>query len=172
MKERIKQLYILQLKHGKIPPEYCDEKWVDKEKRILTEEARKKIKVVLTGGVFDILHIGHIYTLKKAKALGDVLVVVVARDEMIRRKGRAPIHPQEYRKAIVEELKCVDVALAGGEDPQKIVEKVKPDVIVYGYDQKAFLKPEGVEIVKLTEKIDDHTYKSSKIWKKISERFY
>ncbi len=53
---------------------------VNDDKKTLTELGRTSLRVVLAGGVFDIIHPGHIYTLKAAKALGDVLVVVVATD--------------------------------------------------------------------------------------------
>ena len=129
----------------------------------LNDEERKKIRVVLTGGVFDILHIGHVFTLSEAKKHGDVLVVAVAKDEHIKKKGREPIHPQEYRRMMVESLKMVDVSVSGFDDAEKMVEFVSPDVIVYGYDQKDFLRPKGVEIVKLDNRIDDKKFKTSKI---------
>ncbi|MBD3210569.1 adenylyltransferase/cytidyltransferase family protein [Candidatus Micrarchaeota archaeon] len=129
----------------------------------LRPEERKKIRVVLTGGVFDVLHIGHIVTLYEAKKHGDVLVVAVARDEHIKSKGREPVHPQEYRKIMVEALKPVDLAISGYEDPEKMLEFVNPDAIVYGYDQKPFLKPENAEIVMLDKKIDDTVFKTGKI---------
>ncbi len=113
------------------------------------------------------MHVGHIYTLTEAKKYGDVLIVAIARDEMILKKGRTPIHPQEYRQLLVNALKPVDFAILGGNDPKEVVGKVKPDVIVYGYDQKPFLKPKGVKIVKLKEHIDDHKFKSSIILKRL-----
>ncbi len=171
MKERIKKLFLLQLQQIGISQE-AHHSLTTEEKNALTEingrfflneNERKKIKVVLTGGVFDFLHIGHLLTLTEAKKHGDVLVVAIAKDEQIRKKGREPIHPQEYRKMIVEALKPVDIAISGFDDPNKMLEFVKPDVIVYGYDQKPFLKPEGVKIVHLTNKMDDQKFKSGKI---------
>lgn len=170
MKEAAK-LYIMQLQYGGIPeeayhflPEHEKMMLIEKDGRFfLRQEDRKKIKVVITGGVFDVLHIGHIVTLTEAKKHGDVLVVAVARDEHIRKKGREPLHNLEYRKLMVETLKPVDVAISGFDDPKKMIELVKPDVIVYGYDQEATLKPEGVKIVKLTKKIDDTKFKTARI---------
>ncbi len=171
MKEAIKKLFIMQSTYGGIP-EDSYHSLPENEKRLLREdkgrfflknEERKTIKVVLTGGVFDILHIGHIITLSEAKKYGDVLVVAIATDEHIRKKGREPIHQQGYRKIMVEALKPVDLALSGVDKPEKLIEFVKPDVIVYGYDQKEFLKPAGVEIVKLNKKIDDSKFKTGKI---------
>ncbi|RLI09407.1 hypothetical protein DRO32_00665 [Candidatus Bathyarchaeota archaeon] len=104
----------------------------------LSREGREAIKVVLTGGVFDVLHVGHLATLEEAKRLGDVLVVVVARDETVERlKGRRPLNKEEDRLRLVSALKPVDMALLGDlEDMFKVVELVKPDVIALGYDQK------------------------------------
>ena len=104
---------------------------------LLTEEGRSAIRVVLTGGVFDIIHPGHLYTLEKAKALGDALVVVVARDSTAERlKGSRPLHDEELRLNVVSSLKPVDAAILGSErDIFETVERVKPDVIALGYDQ-------------------------------------
>ena len=105
---------------------------------VLTEEGRSSIKVVMTGGAFDILHVGHLATLEAAKRLGDVLVVVVARDETVKRmKGREPLNSEQDRLKLVSALRPVDLALLGDlEDPMKTVEHVRPDVIALGYDQK------------------------------------
>ncbi len=170
MKETVK-LFVMQLQYGGIPedayhflPEHEKRMLVERDGLFfLNDSERKAIKVVMTGGVFDILHIGHIFTLMEAKKHGDVLVVAVARNEHIRKKGREPVHDLEYRKIMVESLKPVDLAIAGFDDPKKMLEYVKPDVIVYGYDQKESHRPEGVEIVKLERKIDDSKFKTGKI---------
>ncbi len=171
MKELAKKLYLMQLSYGGIPEDIFHflpdhEKSLLREKGgrfYLSPEARAKVRVVLTGGVYDILHIGHLLTLSEARKRGDVLVVAIARDEHIRKKGREPVHPIEYRKMMVEALKPVDIALSGFDSPLRMVEAVGPDVIVYGYDQRDFIRPEGVEIVKLERKIDDSRFKSGKI---------
>ena len=104
----------------------------------LTQDGRSRLRVVMTGGVFDILHVGHLATLEAARALGDVLVVVVARDEtVLRLKGRKPLNGEEDRLRLVSALKMVDIALLGDpEDPYKTVELIRPDIIALGYDQK------------------------------------
>jgi cytidyltransferase-like protein len=91
----------------------------------------------MTGGVFDIIHPGHIYTLKKAKSLGDFLVVSIARDKTVERlKGKKPINHENLRRSLVEELRAVDVAILGSEkDMFETIERVKPDIIALGYDQ-------------------------------------
>ena len=94
-------------------------------------------KIVLAGGVFDIIHPGHIHTLNAAKALGDVLVVAVATDKTTKKmKKRPPLHSQELRCELVSSLSMVDKAVVGHEDDIfETVKEIKPDIIVLGYDQ-------------------------------------
>jgi cytidyltransferase-like protein len=94
-------------------------------------------KVVLAGGVFDIIHPGHIHTLNAAKALGSVLVVAIATDKTAKKmKKRLPLHNQELRRELVSCLSMVDKAVVGHEDDIfETVKNVKPDIIVLGYDQ-------------------------------------
>ena len=92
---------------------------------------------MLAGGVFDIIHPGHIHTLNAAKALGDVLVVVIATDKTARKmKKRPPLHDQELRCELVSCLTMLDMAIIGHEeDIFETVKEVKPNIIVLGYDQ-------------------------------------
>ena len=94
-------------------------------------------KIVLAGGVFDIIHPGHIHTLNAAKALGGVLVVAIATDKTAKKmKKRSPLHNQELRRELVTSLSMVDKAIVGHEDDIfQTVKEVKPDIIVLGYDQ-------------------------------------
>lgn len=93
------------------------------------------VKVMATG-TFDLLHMGHIYYLKEAKKLGDILVTVVARDSTVRKLKHEPVTPENMRLSIVKELKVVDYALLGNEkDMYETVKIVKPDIIALGYDQ-------------------------------------
>lgn len=110
---------------------------VEKDKKSLTELGRTSLKVVLAGGVFDIIHPGHIHTLNSAKLLGDVLVVVVATDKTaVKMKKRTPLHNQIHRQNLVNSLSMVDLSLIGHEDDIfKTVEMVKPEIIALGYDQ-------------------------------------
>ncbi|MCY4489969.1 MAG: FAD synthase [Thaumarchaeota archaeon] len=103
----------------------------------MTELGRDSIRVVLAGGVFDIIHPGHIHTLNAARSLGDILVVVVATDNTaVKMKKRRPLHNQEQRRELVNSLSMVDVALVGKEgDIFKTVDAVRPQVIALGYDQ-------------------------------------
>jgi len=94
-------------------------------------------EVVLAGGVFDIIHPGHIHTLKAAKALGDILVVAIATDKTAQKmKKRIPLHNQELRRELVDCLSMVDLAIIGHEnDIFETVKLVKPEIIALGYDQ-------------------------------------
>jgi cytidyltransferase-like protein len=97
----------------------------------------EKKKIVLAGGVFDIIHPGHIHTLNAAKALGDVLVVAIATDKTAQKmKKRPPLHNQELRCELVSCLSMVDKAVIGHEDDIfETVKAIKPNIIVLGYDQ-------------------------------------
>ncbi len=110
---------------------------VNEDRTTLTEIGRDSLHVVLSGGVFDIIHPGHISTLNAAKALGDILVVVVATDATSRKmKKRKPLHTQEQRQELVNSLSMVDLCLVGQEDNIfKTVNLVKPQIIALGYDQ-------------------------------------
>jgi glycerol-3-phosphate cytidylyltransferase/FAD synthetase len=98
---------------------------------------RGSLRVVLAGGVFDIIHPGHIHTLKAAKALGDILVVAIATDKTAQKmKKRIPLHNQELRRELVDSLSMVDLSIVGHEnDIFETVKLVKPEIIALGYDQ-------------------------------------
>ncbi len=104
----------------------------------LTFLGRDAIKVVLVGGVFDVIHPGHIHTLKAAKQHGDVLVVVIARTSTAAKikKGRRIYHGENLRKELVSSLSFVDLAIIGSKvSLYDTVERVSPDIIALGYDQ-------------------------------------
>jgi cytidyltransferase-like protein len=147
----------------------------------LTDIGRDALKVVFAGGVFDIIHPGHIHTLKSAKALGDVLVVSIARNvTAVKTKGNPPIHDEKLRQELVSSLKFVDLALLGSEeDIFKTVEMVKPNIIALGYDQvhqeKHIIeecKKRGLnlQVVRLQSPVPD--LKSSSIKKNLGESLY
>lgn len=128
-----------------LSPEYVQERieylakngFIENNKKTLTDLGRNSIRVVLAGGVFDIIHPGHIHTLRAAKALGNVLVVVIATDKTAQKmKNRIPLHNMELRKDLVRSLSMVDYAVVGYEgDIFKSVEIIKPNIIALGYDQ-------------------------------------
>jgi len=103
----------------------------------LSQLRRDSLRVVIAGRVIDIIHPGHIHTLKAAKALGDILVVAIATDKTAQKmKKRIPLHNQELRRELVDCLSMVDVAIIGHEnDIFETVKLVKPEIIALGYDQ-------------------------------------
>ena len=137
--------------------ELIENNLINKDKITLTEIGRDSLHIVLAGGVFDIIHPGHIYTLNAAKALGDVLVVVVATDNTaVKMKKRNPIHSQEQRQELVNSLRVVDLCLIGQEENIfKTVKHVRPQIFALGYDQihqEQFIT-EGCKKIKLDAKV-------------------
>ncbi len=130
---------------------------VNEDRSTLTETGRDSLCVVLAGGVFDIIHPGHIHTLNAAKKLGDVLVVVVATDNTaVKMKKRRPLHSQMQRQEMVNSLSTVDLCLIGQEgDIFKTVNRVRPQIIALGYDQIHQEKSitEGCKKIKLDARV-------------------
>ncbi|MDD2778383.1 MAG: FAD synthase [Methanocellales archaeon] len=90
---------------------------------------------VLATGTFEILHPGHPTYLRCAKSLGDELIVIVARDKMIKHK-REPTIPEQQRLEMIQSLSIVDRAILGSErDIFEPLYEIKPDIIALGYDQ-------------------------------------
>src|ERR687885_1919206 len=148
----------------------------------LTFIGRDALKVILVGGVFDLIHPGHIHTLKAAKAEGDVLVVIVARQSTAQRikKYRKIYHDEKLRKDLVTSLNFVDLALIGKEGTLfDTVEYVKPNVIALGYDQAHSEKDISenckkrklnVQVIRLSTPIPGS--KSSKIKEELGDSIY
>lgn len=146
----------------------------DHDRYSLLALGRSRIRVVLVGGVYDILHVGHLSALTEAKTHGDVLVVVIATDLTVETlKGRRPVFPEEDRRALVDSLRPVDAAILGYEDVgmgyHQVIDEVKPDIIALGYDQDSLArtitefvnrKKIGIKIVRLS-KFDKEKYLSS-----------
>jgi cytidyltransferase-like protein len=111
-------------------------KQLDQNNLMITKKGRSKIRVVLTGGAYDLIHQGHLITLEEAASLGDFLLVVVARDTTIRKRKREPIHNEVARKSLLNSLKIVDAAILGDpDDHMKVVQRILPSVIAIGSDQ-------------------------------------
>ncbi len=94
------------------------------------------MKRVLTYGTFDLLHYGHINILKRAKELGDYLVVALSTDEFNEIKGKKAYHSYETRKKMLEAIRYVDLVIPENEWEQKIsdVKDYHIDVVVMGSD--------------------------------------
>lgn len=94
------------------------------------------LKRILTYGTFDLLHYGHINILKRAKELGDYLVVALSTDEFNAIKGKKAYHSYETRKKMLEAIRYVDLVIPENEWEQKIsdVKDYHIDVVVMGSD--------------------------------------
>lgn len=147
---------------------------------------KKRRTIVLAAGVFDVLHLGHVRFLEEAKRAGGSnaeLVVIVARDRTVeKRKGEKPVISENQRRALVESLKVVDEAILGYEefDIGKVIEKIKPDVIAVGHDQRSIsedvrkaIAKRGlkVRVVKIGKFGEDELDSSSEIKRKIIELY-
>ena len=146
----------------------------------LTKLGRSKIKVVLTGGAYDLLHTGHITTLKEAARYGDFLLVVVAKDSTVEGRKRKPIHSEKQRMNLLNELTIVDLAVIGGlTDHMAIVRKTKPDIIAIGSDQdhrikllQTHLEEEGfdeISLIRLSSNLEGLS--TTEVISEILERF-
>jgi len=95
-----------------------------------------KMKRILTYGTFDLLHYGHIRILKRAKELGDYLVVALSTDEFNATKGKKAYHSYETRKKMLEAIRYVDLVIPENNWEQKIqdIKDYKIDVVVMGDD--------------------------------------
>jgi len=121
-----------------------------KLKSTLASLRRAGKTIVFTNGVFDILHYGHIDYLTKAKRLGDILIVGLNTDASVRKfKGKnRPIQNERDRARILDSLKPVDyVVLFSEETPERLIRKVRPDILVKGADYK-ISEIVGAEFVK------------------------
>ena len=95
-------------------------------------------KIVFTNGCFDIIHIGHIRCLVKAKSSGDVLIVGLNSDSSVAAiKPKRPVNPQDQRAEVLSSLAMVDyVTLFDQETPYELITLIQPDVLVKGGDWK------------------------------------
>ncbi|MDN5835304.1 MAG: glycerol-3-phosphate cytidylyltransferase [bacterium] len=94
------------------------------------------MKRVLTYGTFDLMHYGHIRILKRAKALGDYLVVAVSTEEFNSLKGKKTYHNFETRKKMLEAVRYVDLVIPENTWEQKFddVRRYEIDTVVMGGD--------------------------------------
>ena len=139
-------------------------------------------KVVLVGGCFDVIHLGHIAFLEKAKTKGDVLLILLESDQNIRNnKGKnRPINNQKNRARLLTKLKMVDYVIRlpvmkNDDDYLEIIKTIKPKVIaVSGGDTKMELKEKeakeaGVKLVRVVKEIPHQS--TTRIIEIITESF-
>jgi rfaE bifunctional protein nucleotidyltransferase chain/domain len=114
-----------------------DSSWADLNSALAKVRAGRMI--VLTNGCFDLLHVGHVRYLKEAKSLGDILIVGLNSDASVQKlKGPTrPIQSEASRAEIMAALASVDfVTLFAEQTPDKLIESVRPDILVKGGDWK------------------------------------
>lgn len=124
------------------------------------------MKTVITYGTFDLLHYGHINLLKRAKELGDYLIVGLSSDEFNAVKNKKSYYPYEQRKLILESIRYVDKVIPEHDWDQKVedVKKYNVDIFVMGDDWKGkfdFLK-DYCEVIYLPRTVGISTTKVKK----------
>lgn len=163
------------LKKGKLNS-YQD-KWIKSQDldtflESLEQLKKENLKIIFTNGCFDILHLGHIDYLYKARALGDLLIVGLNSDDSIKRlKGSSrPINCEHDRIAMLCALESVDFVIVFDEDtPYALVEKIRPNSLVKGadYKDKEVVGSEFSDEVRLIEFVDGKS--TSQLIQKIKE---
>jgi D-beta-D-heptose 7-phosphate kinase/D-beta-D-heptose 1-phosphate adenosyltransferase len=109
----------------------------------LAAERRRGKRIVLTNGIFDLLHVGHLRYLRAAKALGDILVVGVNADSAVRKPGR-PLVPDAERAELVAALDPVDhVVIFSDPTADMLLRAIEPDVYAKGADYTEATLPEA-----------------------------
>ena len=112
---------------------------------------------VLCNGVFDVLHVGHLWHLEAAKKLGDELWVSITDDLHVNKGPSRPVYPQEHRLALIRALRCVDHAITVS-GLLEALDIVKPTILVKGADysrglhdvHEKYCRKHGIEIVYTT----------------------
>lgn len=143
------------------------------------QTSSSKPKLIMAFGTFDFFHAGHENYLQQARALGDQLIVVVARDDTVKKvKGQPPMYNERKRLRDVQNCKHVDRAVLGfTDDKYRVIKKYAPDILALGYDQYVFtyglknyfIKENlNTEIVRL-ESFQPETFKSSIIKGKLAQ---
>lgn len=155
-------------------------KIVSRKKLVGIIEASRKLnkKIVFTNGCFDILHVGHVKYLQKAKSLADILIVGINCDVSVRKlKGESrPIITEKERAEVVSALECVDYVTIFHElTPENLIRIIKPDIHVKGGDWEVEQLPEaslvqsyGGRIV-IADEVRGHS--TSDIIRKIVEKY-
>jgi len=116
-------------------------------------------KIVFTNGCFDILHLGHVKYLQKAKALGDKLIIGLNSNNSVSRlKGsNRPVNDEKDRAYLLASLEVVDFVVIFDDDtPYKLIQKIKPDILVKGadYKDKEVIGSDVAKEVKLIDFVD------------------
>jgi len=138
---------------------------------------KKQKKTVAVSGGFDPLHVGHIQYFRKAKELGDELIVILNSDKFLLNKKGYIFMSYKERKEIIESIRCVDKVVPCIDKDQsvcKTLEKIKPDIFAKGGDRTLLNIPEkevcerlGIKMIfGVGEKIQSSSWLVDKIRKK------
>lgn len=143
---------------------------IEQVSSVVSKLRQSAIKIVLAGGCFDILHIGHITFLENAKKAGDILILLLESDEAIKLlKGeKRPINNQKNRAKILSSVEFVNLVIVLNkpfetEDYQKLVSEIKPDVIAVTEgdpnleNKKSQAKEVGAVVKVVLKKIAEHS---------------
>ncbi len=122
-----------------------------KDKIEFLRSRNKNLKIIATNGCFDILHVGHVRYLQKAKTFGDLLIVGLNSDNSVKRlKGPSrPINIESDRAEILAALGCIDIVSIFSEDTaEHFLNEVKPDIYVKGGEYNLETLPEAILVQK------------------------
>ncbi|MDR3253350.1 MAG: adenylyltransferase/cytidyltransferase family protein [Endomicrobium sp.] len=119
----------------------------NKDKALTRKEMQAEVKklqkygkrIVFTNGCFDLLHLGHINLLKKAKSLGDILIVAINSDKSLSclKGNKRPLVGEKDRAKLLLSLRVVDYVVVFGEQtPKEILRELRPDILIKGGDYK------------------------------------
>jgi len=136
--------------------------------------SQRKNIVVYTVGVWDMFHIGHLKLLKAAKALGDILIVGVNTDELVKQyKGHYPLLCWEDRAAVVETCRYVDTVIpASSLEKDRLLEEIDADILVHGNDKKILGHDYMIRNNKRVVYLPYTEGRSSSILRKTLKRYY
>lgn len=153
---------------------------IDQLSKIINEIKKTNKKIVLVGGFFDLMHIGHIKFLQNAKEKGDFLFVILESDETAKKLkgGNRPINNQTIRAEVLSALECVDYVInippmKNDNDYDKLVSLIKPDMIaISGNDRNIEHKKRQAKMLntKLLEVVPEISNQSTSRIIKILEK--
>lgn len=141
---------------------------------LLAKLKQRGMKIVFTNGCFDIIHVGHVSYLERAKSCGDVLVVALNSDSSVKKLGKGPNRPVNTlsdRAIVISALESVDFVTSFDENtPLKLIQKFSPDVLVKGGDWKPAQIVGSDFVVKNGGKVKSLPFVKGKSTTKIIER--
>lgn len=137
----------------------------------LQHERQQGRRIVLTNGVFDVLHVGHLRYLRQARAYGNALVVGVNADNVVNKPGR-PLVPDAERAELVAALEPVDYAVIFSESTaDNLLRELRPDVYVKGADYSEATLPEAATVRSIAAQLVFVPLTQGRSTSKLIERF-